>query len=210
MTSPRLLPILLLVLPPAVLSGACSSDPAPPPSTTTAGAPTDPPPTAPPSKTPALRDGVDETIKTTLTGAGLDVANLPDELKDAVTDRAKTRAVMKTFTIALGVECNHCHAPKAGSEELDYEANTPQKNVARKMWTNFVRGLSRKDGSALYCDGCHQGKAEFLDRADDKALGGWMKENFVAKLARRDGQDHSCKTCHGDPFDGDLLEKWRQ
>jgi hypothetical protein len=205
---------LLLSLSLSALGAACSSS-----TTDTAGSapvtgteatPTEPPPaddgTTAPSKTPPLRDAIDPSILAALKSANVDIAALPDDLGEIAKSPSKLKAVMKTFTIALGTTCDGCHA-KNGSK-IDYEAVTPKKNVAKKMWTSFVRGLQKKDGSALYCDSCHQGKMEFLDRADPKALGAWMKNNFVEKLARRDGAEHACATCHGEPFDGDILAAW--
>ncbi|MDB4937099.1 MAG: hypothetical protein JWP87_4071 [Labilithrix sp.] len=202
---------LVLVL---ALSAACSSNTVttdPPPSGAAAEAtPTEPPPaddgTTEPSKTPPLRDAIDPSILSALKGANIDIAALPDDLEEIAKSPAKLKAVMKTFTIALGTTCEGCHA-KSGTK-IDYEAATPKKNVAKKMWTDLVRGLQKKDGKPLYCDSCHQGKMEFLDRADDKALGAWMKNNFVDKLARRDGAEHGCATCHGEPFKGEILDGW--
>jgi hypothetical protein len=119
---------------------------------------------------------------------------------------AKLKAVMKSFTIALGTTCEGCHA-KAGTQ-IDYRADTANKKLTKMMWSEIVVGLQRTDGSAIYCDSCHQGKLTFLDRADDKSLEAWMKSEFVGKLARRDGKANSCASCHGEPFVGGLLEEW--
>ena len=117
-------------------------------------------------------------------------------------DPKTQRKVMGTFTKSLGVKCTHCH------DESNFEAATPMKKLTLRMWDDFVRGLAFDDGSAVYCDSCHQGSAKLIDRTDKKALGAWMDENFVAKMSRRDGQEHGCATCHGDPFEGDFLEEW--
>ncbi len=185
---------------------ACSS------STGTTSSPrgTDPSPTDPatfdPSATPALRVAIDPVILATLKTGGVDIKNLPDDLETIASDRTKIRAVMKTFTIALGTTCDGCHA-KSGAA-IDYAADTAKKKAAKNMWKNFVRALKNKDGSALYCDSCHQGKMAFLDRADNRSLGAWMKQNFVEKLVRVDGKEHGCTTCHGDPFNGSFLDEW--
>jgi len=183
----------------------------PPTGQTSSGEPGKPtPPPAPPPKktsaTPPLRAGIDPAVLATLTAAGFDLAQLPDTLEGALTSRAKVDAVMKSFTQSLGVGCDGCHA-KSGTA-VDFRAETPNKNVARKMWTDFVRALQQADGTALYCDSCHQGKAKFLDRSDADALSTWMGENFVAKLTRRDGSKQACASCHGTPFDGDILATW--
>lgn len=208
----------------AACSGGDASVPGGTSPTGTTVSPTDPPPSgtdptqnppAPPppaetklSATPPLRSGIDTAVLAELTKGGFDVATLPDDLADAITTRAKRDAVMKSFTLALGVECDGCHV-KSGTR-IDFGADSPKKNVAKKMWTSFVRSLKQKDGSALYCDSCHQGKMTFLDRKDDKALGNWMQANFVDKLVRKDAAKHDCATCHGKPFDGNFIDSWKK
>ena len=147
---------------------------------------------------PPLEGAINPQIVSTLAAAGMTVDDLPANLDDVANDpnHAKLHAVMKTFTIALGVDCTRsCYATADGGMP-DFEANTPKKNVARKMWSNFVGQLKKADGSAIYCDTCHQGTMEFLDRSNDRALGTWMKTNFVGgSLARKDGTDavvHEC------------------
>jgi len=98
---------------------------------------------------------------------GLDLKNLPPLEK---LEPNKLRKVMRTFTKSLGAKCSDCH------NESDYGAMTPMKKIALHMWNDYVRGLAFEDGTALYCDSCHQGKNEVLDRHDKKALGvGWTK-----------------------------------
>jgi len=157
--------------------------------------------------TPDIAVSVDPNVVKALSEGGLTVDSLPDNLSDATTSRGKTQAIMKSFTIALGVDCNGCHA--GSGKSMDYEAETPAKKVTRKMWTSFVRGLKTKEGN-LYCDSCHQGKVKYLDRSDPSALETWMKKNFVEKLERRDGQEHDCKTCHGEPFKADFIRTWKK
>jgi hypothetical protein len=132
-----------------------------------------------------------------LTAAGLDIRRLPklESLPDATLHK-----VMKTFTKALGVQCNGCH------DTSDYSATTPQKIIALNMWDEFVLGLKTKDGSAFYCDSCHQGQKDFLDRSNHQGLANFMSANFVGKLQRVDGQTHDCSTCHGNPFQGDIFK----
>jgi hypothetical protein len=93
---------------------------------------------------------------------------------------------------------------------VDYSAETPEKNVATLMWKNWVAQATFNDGSPLYCDSCHQGKKEFLDRTNDTALGAWMRANFAAKLVQADDKPFQCKTCHGTPFKGDFLADWEK
>jgi hypothetical protein len=152
---------------------------------------------APESAMPALRGS---TMSADLQAAGLDPKKLPPLNK---LPAAQLRKVMVTFTKALGVPCTKCHTD-------DFKAPTPMKKVATRMWNEYVVGLQTEDGSALYCDSCHQGKLEYLAKGDKKALSAWMEANFVQKLKRADKKDHGCETCHGEPFDGDFLEKWKK
>ena len=136
-----------------------------------------------------------------LAAAGLDATALPpfDEL-----DAPQVAAVMDTFTRALGLGCADCH-------EADAAVPTPRTRIAKKMWDRLARGLVRRDGGALYCDSCHDGRATFLDRSDariDGALGRWMQASYVTPLVRRDGAPHDCATCHGAPFVGGFLDEW--
>jgi hypothetical protein len=135
-----------------------------------------------------------------LKALGVDLAALP-ELDQLPPDTL--RKVMKTFTKALGARCDDCHV--AGN----FATPTPRKAVTMGMWNHFVRELSAKDGSPVYCDSCHQGTiTPLLDRHDDKALGKGMQDNYVAPLARRDGKSHDCATCHGEPFNGRFVKGW--
>jgi hypothetical protein len=201
-------PLLLSVVL-AATAAACTSETTTVKGTETAPTdPTTPPADAPPitpSKTPPLRETIDAQVTSTLKAAGIDV-NDPGDFETLLTSQSKLKAVMTSFTIALGTTCTGCH--EGSGNRIDYEAETKNKKIAKKMWSEFVRKLQKKDGGAIYCDSCHQGKMEFLDRADDRSLGAWMQENFVDKLARTDRAEHACTTCHGDPFSGDILEKF--
>jgi nitrate/TMAO reductase-like tetraheme cytochrome c subunit len=63
--------------------------------------------------------------------------------------------VMTAFTKALGVECNYCHTS-------DFDEDTPRKQIARFMMTEFSQGLVQKDGGPVNCTVCHQGNAKPL------------------------------------------------
>ena len=63
--------------------------------------------------------------------------------------------VMVAFTKALGVECDYCHTD-------DFDAETPRKQIARYMMTEFSSKLVKQDGSAVNCNSCHQGHARPL------------------------------------------------
>lgn len=68
---------------------------------------------------------------------------------------ARATQVMMAFTKALGVECTYCHT-------TDFDEETPRKQIARFMMTQFSQGLVKQDGSAVGCNDCHQGNARPL------------------------------------------------
>jgi hypothetical protein len=193
---------------------ACGGPPGPGPGPAVPSAPTPSattPPTAPPSATAGAATTKPATAFTgpmtkvepsklaaDLQGLGLDTKNLPtlDKL-----DPKTLRKVMSTFTKSLGIQCGGCHSGD------NFSAPTPMKNVARKMWNEWVRGYTL-NGQPVYCDSCHQGREKFLDKRDKKALSAWMEANFVKQLDRKDKQPVECATCHGEDFDGDFLAKW--
>lgn len=162
------------------------------------------------ARTPtAVADGVDPRIASALAAAGVTLDDLPDltTLKNEP-GHVRLRAVMKSFTIALGTTCSGCHVQGA-TTGAQFAIDTPRKKVARKMWSSFVATLKTSQGNPIYCDTCHQGRMTFLDRSDMPSLRGWMKTNFVDHLARKDGAQHACATCHGRPFQGAILDAWR-
>jgi nitrate/TMAO reductase-like tetraheme cytochrome c subunit len=65
----------------------------------------------------------------------------------------KVMDVMQEFTKALGVKCDYCHVPGKFADE------TPRKQIARFMMTEFSGKLTKADGSAMSCNDCHQGHA---------------------------------------------------
>ncbi|HEY8090258.1 MAG TPA: cytochrome c3 family protein [Polyangiaceae bacterium] len=113
---------------------------------------------------------------------------------------AKKRKVMQLFVKALGTTCDTCH-------EEDFKADTRNKRVARRMWSDFVAVLRETDGAPVFCDSCHQGHVKILAREDDKVLAAYMKASYVERLARADGAEQKCATCHGDPFEPDIFGK---
>ena len=156
-----------------------------------------------PSTTPPLQAETSKEITDALSAAGLDLAALPATLGEL--NPRQRGAVMKSFTVALGTSCDGCHVQGAAKN-----VDTPNMRVTRKMWSEYVGKLKKKDGGPLYCDSCHQKKLKFLDTADNRSLGVWMKENFVSKLVRKDGNSHACATCHGSPFNGPILDAWEK
>jgi hypothetical protein len=132
---------------------------------------------------------------------GLDPAALPALNKLAP---EQLRKVMKTFTKALGVQCNGCH------DTSNFRAPTRNKTITTHMWNDFSRGLVlADDGRPAYCDSCHGGRRSFLDRKDPHAVAAWMDDG-VARLKRVDGKEHSCETCHSDPVEPKIFSKvWK-
>jgi hypothetical protein len=134
-----------------------------------------------------------------LRSVGLDPKNLPP--LDKLT-MAQTKKVMATFTKSLGYTCKDCH----GTGNM--EAPTPKKNITTHMWNDYVRTSSHAAGG-MYCDSCHQGKAEFLDRSDKKALGAWMDQEYTKKM-KHAGKDMTCASCHGEPFNPSIVKGWEK
>jgi nitrate/TMAO reductase-like tetraheme cytochrome c subunit len=64
--------------------------------------------------------------------------------------------IMTAFTKALGVDCAYCHKGD------DFDTDTPRKQIARFMMTEFSQALVKKDGSPVSCSDCHQGHARPL------------------------------------------------
>lgn len=60
--------------------------------------------------------------------------------------------VMTAFTKALGVDCAYCHKGD------DFDTDTPRKQIARFMMTEFSQKLVKQDGSPVSCSDCHQGR----------------------------------------------------
>jgi hypothetical protein len=180
--------------PPVTEPGAKpASTASPPPASSALATKPSVPPTMPKMHATAMEADLKEI--------GLDPAALPPIAK---LPPNQLRKVMKTFTKALGVPCAGCH------DTNDFRAATPQKKIATHMWNDFTRGLALEGGGAIYCDSCHEGHKDVLDRRDLKALGERMEQTYVKPLKRTDGRDHTCETCHGDPFEGKIFTKlWK-
>ncbi len=73
-----------------------------------------------------------------------------------VLTRENLMPTMQEFTKALGVKCDYCHVQGKMSEE------TPHKQLARFMLTEFSGKLAKSDGTATSCNDCHQGHAHPL------------------------------------------------
>lgn len=168
-------------------------------------------PTAPPGSAPAATDAPPPAAPMKAIGPSAFADDLRklgiDPLKPPPLNKLSPdviRKLMPSFSKSLGVKCEFCH------DNNDFKASTPHKRVAANMWQHFVVDLALEDGSPLYCDSCHGGKAEFLDTHDKKTLSAWMDTNYVGKLKRADKKEHSCETCHGDPFEPKLLRPWHK
>ena len=151
-----------------------------------------------------MKPPVPSAMVADLLALGLDAANLPPIEK---LEPTALRRVMKLLARSLGARCGDCHAPQRGGDGSDFAAPTRRKKIAAKMWDELVVKLQMADGSALFCDSCHQGRIAQLDRADEKALRTWMGASFVGGLKRKDGMSHDCETCHVH-MEMHLLTKW--
>jgi hypothetical protein len=147
-----------------------------------------------------MRPLVATKMSTELEALGLDPSRLPQLAK---LEPKVLRKLMPLFSRSLGVKCAGCHAE-------DMAAPTPHKKVAEKMWNELVVKLKTPDGGAIFCDSCHQGRIEQLDRSDHEALARWMDTTFTKGLVRRDGKENTCATCHGEPRDDHFLERWER
>jgi hypothetical protein len=179
--------------PPSVASAA--------PSASGASAPSGP---LPSTSAIEMKPVVPTAMVDELHALGLDLAKLPPIEK---LEPRTLRGVMKLMAKSLGLKCNDCH------QDGDYAAQTRRKKIAAHMWDEFAAKLALASpggvDAPLFCDSCHQGRVQLLDRRDKKALSKWMDENFVVKLDRRDGKAVECETCHVD-MDMHFLSKWAQ
>ncbi len=164
------------------------------PATTASAAPAPPTSLAPTE----MKAPMASAVGAELTALGLDPKNLPPIEK--LEPRA-LRGVMKVMARSLGLRCAECHV------DGDFAAPTRRKKIAARMWNEFAARLTLADGSPLFCDSCHQGKAKLLDRSDKKALGKWMQAAFIDDVARKDGQPGKCENCHVD-WNMTFLTSW--
>lgn len=180
-----------------------------PPATTTAAptattAPTTPPTTSataatPPAKAPLMPISA-SAMAGDLKDAGLDIAKLQPMSKMKTAEKSK---VMKAISKATGMECKGCHV------EGDFKKDTPNKLIARHMWDEYVVPNKLADGG-VFCDSCHHGKSEFLDRSNKDAISAYMTESYTKKLSRKDGKDNACPTCHTADFEMKIFAKvWK-
>jgi hypothetical protein len=208
----------------AALVAACGSPPAPevPPTPPASSAmpdkPADPMPaaTTPPAST---GDKMPDKPPTDASAAGGEMptfapSKMGDMLKEAGFDinnlkpmkamkGAEKAKLMKSFAKSTGQECKDCHV------EGDFKKSTPKMQIAKHMWDEYVVPFKAAAGGPVYCDSCHQGKAEFLSK-DKEAVKKWMEANMVKPIERKDKKDHNCQTCHGELFEMHIVEKiWK-
>ena len=208
---PRLHPFTLLLFATVVAAlvagcrGASTSakSPAPKPTATCEGPPPEPEPEVNEKLAPYTGPMVivqPSAMLGDLERAGLDPKNLPRW--EAIDKKTKQR-IMKTFASSLGLKCIGCH------DLDDFAKSSPRKRATARMWNDFVRVLTLEDGSPAYCDSCHQGSVQVLDRRNKALVSSFMDDVLVGKMKRRDGKDHECGTCHGDPPEFAFLKEWR-
>jgi hypothetical protein len=131
------------------------------------------------------------------------------EAKDEANGTTVFEDFMKSMAASLGIKCNGCHV-QVGNE-IDFDMKTPNMRIASQMWDRWVVKMQLTGGQPLFCDSCHQGKADFLVRGNPEQVGtlsNWMKKNFAAGLQNKDGSALTCATCHGQPFKGEFLATW--
>ena len=91
-------------------------------------------------------------------GAGAPAQNLQVLPKDM--PRAEITALMRTFTAALGVQCNHCHV---GTPQERFKDELPAKATARKMLKMAMAinadpmGVKPGEPNKVTCYTCHRG-----------------------------------------------------
>lgn len=83
--------------------------------------------------------------------------------------RQQVTQVMRTFTGALGVDCDHCHV---GTLQERFKDDNPKKGIARKMITmtnainaEMLKGLGTPAAgeSKVTCFTCHRGAIKPLN-----------------------------------------------
>ena len=140
----------------------------------------------------------------------------PQELKNIQVLKGMTYQqvdeLMHTWETELGVGCNYCHI-------RPFDQDTPRKNVARLMMTQFVNSLKHKDGSAVSCKDCHQGEPNPLrnrpfkdavghDRSGLIALKGMPHEQLMAQMqSYTKALNIKCDYCHSGEFTNDSPRK---
>ena len=83
------------------------------------------------------------------------------------TSHRQVVAIMRDYSMALGVRCDACHAQKEGSDELAFDSDKkPEKETARKMMkmvdaiNDQIGKMDLKDPQKVACVTCHHGLKE--------------------------------------------------
>lgn len=153
-----------------------------------------------PTSAPAQSKPMQATsLEADLKKIGLNLQKLPDLEKMPLAQKKK---VMPLLQKSLGMEnCQGCHV------ENDFKKETRNMKVSREMWRHFVAPLRTEQGGTVFCDSCHSGSKQVLNRADKKAMEKFMEEEYEHKLTRADKKDMECGTCHGDTMELKIIEK---
>ncbi len=126
--------------------------------------------------------------------------------------RQQIMGEMRKIEAAMGTECNFCHVNP-------FTVDTPRKAVARLMMRDYTMGMKHRDGSALACNDCHKGEANFLrtrpflGAAGKKSEGlqvlkGMPSERVTQVMtAFTKALGVECTYCHTDDFDEDTPRK---
>jgi Photosynthetic reaction centre cytochrome C subunit len=86
----------------------------------------------------------------------------PKNLKILTPDELRS-GVMMQFTRALGVRCDHCHAPATDGGRPDFASDANPKKETARMMIAMAKDINSKfpDGAAkvrVTCYTCHNGK----------------------------------------------------
>ncbi len=153
-------------------------------------APVTPAAAQPPKEALRLRPLVPTAFASQLAELGFDAGRLPPLSEVSLGVKSDLMALMSR---SLGVECTVCHA-----SETDFRAETRNKAITRKMWSEFVVGRALKEGP-VFCDSCHQGQAQVLQRERRADVKAYMKTEY-ARLIDSAGHAAGCEDCHGRPL----------
>jgi hypothetical protein len=91
-------------------------------------------------------------------GQGAPLQNLQVLPKEMT--RPEVTALMRSFTAALGVQCNHCHV---GTPQERFKDDLPTKATARKMLKMVMAinedplGVKKGEPNKVTCYTCHRG-----------------------------------------------------
>ena len=135
-----------------------------------------------------------------LKAAGLDINKLGAMKTLKPAEKAK---LMPIISKATGYQCNDCH------DAQDKKKLTPLGHIGEHMWNDYVAKFKLASGP-LFCDSCHDGKHDFLNRKEKEKVSKYMEVEYTQKLSSKDGATN-CQSCHGADFEMKIFEKvWKQ